>query len=84
MTMGINGNTIGRPTMHLTDAEKIERFDKQQKIKAKHRAAYRMISLHKEQADQLDNAIDFISNELGIKLTKSQGLKYLLAQWSTK
>ena len=43
-----------------------------------------MISLHKEQADQLDNAIDFISNELGIKLTKSQGLKYLLAQWSTK
>jgi len=75
---------IGRPPTRLTDAEKIERFDKQHKNKAKHRAAYRMISIQKEEADQLDDAIACISNELGIKLTKTQGLKYLLNQWSIK
>ena len=41
-----------------------------------------MMAIHKSEAAQLDLAIDFISKDIGIKLTKSEGLKFILDAWS--
>ena len=82
MTEGIRGNTLGRPPLHLTDAEKIERFDNAKKTNTKSRSKVVNITINKENATQLSDAISLLSNDLGIKLTKSQGLRYILDSWT--
>lgn len=82
MTEGIRGNTLGRPRLHLTDAQKIERFDNAKKTHIKSRSKVVNITINKENATQLDDAISLLSNDLGIKLTKSQGIGYILDSWT--
>ena len=82
MTEGIRGNTLGRPPLHLTDAEKIERFDNAKKTKLSQRNRVVNITISKENATQLSDAVSLLSNDLGIKLTKSQGLRYILDSWT--
>ena len=73
---------LGRPALVLSDAEKIARYEKTKETKLKSQRLYRMMAIHKSEAAQLDLAIDFISKVIGIKLTKSEGLKFILDAWS--
>jgi len=82
MTEGIRGNTLGRPPLNLTDAEKIERFDNAKKTKLSQRNKVVNVTISRENATQLDDAISWVSNDLGINLTKSQGLRYILDGWT--
>ena len=72
----------GRPALVLSDAEKIARYEKRKKIKLKSQRQYRMLAFHKAEAARFDQAVDFISKDIGIKLTKSEGLKFILDAWS--
>ena len=74
----------GRPRAVMTDAEKLAKFnaDAQKKRESSMRSkrSQQNVTLDVSAVAHFDEYIDEVSKELGIRLTKSQALTYLLNQ----
>tara|TARA_R110000796_G_C14394788_1_gene416859 strand:- start:38 stop:256 length:219 start_codon:yes stop_codon:yes gene_type:complete len=68
----------------MTDAEKLAKFNadaqKKRESAMKSRRSQQNVTLDVSSVAYFDKYIDEVSKELGIKLTKSQALTYLLNQ----
>jgi hypothetical protein len=74
----------GRPRAVMTDAEKLAKFNadaqKKRESAIKSRRSIQNVTLDVSTIANFDKYIDEVSKELGIRLTKSQALTYLLNQ----
>tara|TARA_R110000737_G_C14572745_1_gene484324 strand:- start:752 stop:1018 length:267 start_codon:yes stop_codon:yes gene_type:complete len=77
-------NKRGRPRAVMTDKEKLAKYDataqKGREASIKHRRSIQNVTLEASSVALFDAYIDEVSKELGIRLTKSQALTYLLNQ----
>ena len=77
-------NKRGRPRAVMTDAEKLAKFNadaqKKRESAMKSRRNIQNVTLDASTVAHFDKYIDEVSKELGIRLTKSQALTYLLNQ----
>lgn len=74
-------NAIGRPRAVMTDAERLVKFDadlQRKKETAKNR--YKNVTIDIPTVVLLDKIIEQMSELLGIKLTKSQAIAYMIKQ----
>tara|TARA_R110000851_G_scaffold297188_1_gene452426 strand:+ start:324 stop:596 length:273 start_codon:yes stop_codon:yes gene_type:complete len=74
----------GRPRAVMTDAEKLAKFDadaqKKREASIKQKRNMQNVTLDASAVALFDAYIDKVSKALGIRLTKSQALTYLLNQ----
>ena len=74
----------GRPRAVMTDAEKLAKFDadaqKKREASIKQKRNMQNVTLDASAVVLFDAYIDKVSKALGIRLTKSQALTYLLNQ----
>ena len=70
----------GRPRHELTTAEKLVKYEKELRYKREYAKKTVNVTLKKGTVEHFDRFVAALSEQLGIQLTKSQAMDYLMVR----